>query len=205
MMLQKIWTKKINDMFIGEDFTDWINTMEITGSWATLDNTTKIDWILKIEYRDKYLAEEYQQMNNSDISTYVEKFLSNKSSVLDKLYATTTAEYNPIENYNMVEEGSDSGESSASGSNSDSSTSYNSSTANLTDCSESSSSASSSSSHSLTRSGNIGVTTTQQMLQQERDVAEYDFLHHVAELIIDNFTQSLYDPNEVMTYDSYFI
>lgn len=201
----KRWTKKINDMFVGAQYTDWINTLNFGGDWATLDNTTKIDWILKVEYRDKYLAEEFQSMEKADINVFVAKFLDAKASVLDKLYATTTAEYNPIENYNMVEEGSDSGESSASGSNSDSSTSYNSTTPNLTDSSESSSSASSSSSHSLTRSGNIGVTTTQQMLQQERDIAEYDFLHHVAELIIDNFTQSLYDPNEVITYDSYFI
>lgn len=205
-MIRKTWTKKINDMFLGPNYTDWINTLNIGGNWVSLDKLTKIDWILKIEYRDKYLAEEYQNMNNSDISTYVEKFLSNKAAVLDKLYATTIAEYNPIENYNMTEEGTDSGESSASASNSNSATSYNNSTANLTDSSESSSGAESSSSHSLTRSGNIGVTTTQQMLMQEREVAAFDFLHYVADLIIENFTQSLYDPNsEVLAYDSYFI
>lgn len=202
----KRWSKKINDMFVGAQYTDWINTLNFSGTWATLDNTTKIDWILKVEYRDKYLAEEYQTMENSDINTFVAKFLENKASVLDKLYATTLLDYDPIENYNMTESGSDSGASLASASGENKATSYNSLTPNLTDSNTSSSSAQSQSTHSLTRSGNIGVTTSQQMIQQEREVAAYDFLHYVAEMIIEQFTQALYDPNEeVLSYDSYLI
>lgn len=202
----KHWTKKINDMFVGAQYTDWINTLNFSGTWATLDNTTKIDWILKVEYRDKYLAEEFQTMENSDINTFVAKFLENKASVLDKLYATTQLTYDPIENYNMTESGSDSGASSASASGDNKSSSYDSLTPNLTDSNSSNSSAQSQSSHSLTRSGNIGVTTSQQMILQEREVAAYDFLHSVAEMIVEQFTQSLYDPNcEVLAYDSYLI
>lgn len=202
----KRWTKKIDDMFVGAQYTDWINTLNFSGTWATLDNTTKIDWILKVEYRDKYLAEEFQTMENSDINVFVAKFLENKASVLDKLYATTQFVYDPIENYNMTESGSDTGATVASASNSNSATSYNSTTPNLTDNSESQSGAESSSTHSLTRSGNIGVTTSQQMILQEREVAAYDFLHSVAEMIVEQFTQSLYDPNsEVLSYDSYLI
>lgn len=202
----KCWTKKIDDMFVGAQYTDWIKTLNLAGDWSTLDNTTKIDWILKVEYRDKYLAEEYQSMQNSDINTFVAKFLDSKVSVLDKLYATTQFVYDPIENYNMTESGSDTGATVASASNSNSATSYNSTTPNLTDNSETHSGAESSSTHSLTRSGNIGVTTSQQMIQQEREVAAYDFLHSVAEMIVEQFTQSLYDPNsEVLTYDSYLI
>lgn len=202
----KRWTKKINDMFVGAQYTDWINTLNFSGTWATLDNTTKIDWILKVEYRDKYLAEEFQTMENSDINTFVTKFLESKASVLDKLYATTQFVYDPIENYNMTESGSDTGATVASASNSNSGTSYNSVAPNLTDNSESHSGAESSSTHSLTRSGNIGVTTSQQMILQEREVAAYDFLHSVAEMIVEQFTQSLYDPNsEVLAYDSYLI
>lgn len=202
----KRWTKKINDMFVGLQYTDWINTLNISGTWATLDNTTKIDWILKVEYRDKYLSEEYQSMQNSDINVFAAKFLDAKAAVLDKLYATTQLTYDPIENYNMTESGSDSGASLASASGDNKSTSYDSPTANLTDSNTSSSSAQSQSSHSLTRSGNIGVTTSQQMILQEREVAAYDFLHSVAEMIVEQFTQSLYDPNEeVLPYDSYLI
>ena len=202
----KRWTKKINDMFAGLQFTDWINTLNLAGDWPVLTNTTKVDWILKVEYRDKYLAEEFQEMDNSDINTLVQKFLDSKVSVLDKLYATTQLSYNPIENYNMVESGTDSGTSGATASAQNKGTSYDSTTANLIDSNSSNSSAHSSSNHSLTRAGNIGVTTTQQMIEQERNTAEYDFLHHVAELIVEQFTQSLYDPNEeVLTYDSYLI
>ena len=202
----KRWTKKIDNMFVGAQYTDWINTLNISGTWATLDNTTKIDGILKVEYRDKYLSEEYQSMQTSDINVFVAKFLDAKAAVLDKLYASTQLTYDPIENYNMTESGSDSGASLASASADNKSTSYDSLTANLTDSNTSSSSAQSQSSHSLTRSGNIGVTTSQQMIMQEREVAAYDFLHNVAEMIVEQFTQSLYDPNEeVLPYDSYLI
>lgn len=202
----KRWTKKINDMFVGEQYTDWINTLNLAGDWSTLDNTTKIDWILKVEYRDKYLSEEFQSMEKANINIFVSKFLDSKASVLDKLYATTQFEYDPIENYNMVESGTDSGTSGATASGQNKGTSYDSLTANLIDSNSSNSSAHSSSNHSLTRSGNIGITTTQQMIEQEREVVEYDFLHYVAELIVEQFTQSLYDPNsEVLAYDSYLI
>ena len=202
----KRWTKKINDMFVGAQYTDWINQLNLSGDWSTLDNTTKIDWILKVEYRDKYLAEEFQSMEKADINVFVQKFLDSKASVLDKLYATTQLIYDPIENYNMTESGSDSGASLASASADNKSASYDSLTANLTDSNSSSSSAQSQSSHSLTRSGNIGITTCQQMIMQEREVAAYDFFHSVAEMIIEQFTQSLYDPNsEVLAYDSYLI
>ena len=202
----KRWTKKINDMFVGAQYTDWINQLNLSGDWSTLNNTTKIDWILKVEYRDKYLAEEFQTMENSDINVFVQKFLDSKSSVLDKLYATTQLTYDPIENYNMTESGTDSGTSGATASGQNKGTSYDSLTANLIDSNSSNSSAHSSSNHSLTRSGNIGIMTSQQMIMQEREVAAYDFLHYVAELIIEQFTQSLYDPNsEVLSYDTYLI
>ena len=202
----KRWTKKINDMFVGAQYTDWINQLNLSGDWSTLNNTTKIDWILKVEYRDKYLAEEFQSMEKADINVFVQKFLDSKSSVLDKLYATTQLTYDPIENYNMTESGTDSGTSGATASGQNKGTSYDSATPNVIDSNSSNSSAHSSSNHSLTRSGNVGVTTSQQMIMQEREVAAYDFLHHVAELIVEQFTQSLYDPNsEVLSYDSYLI
>lgn len=202
----KRWTKKINDMFVGAQYTDWINQLNLSGDWSTLNNTTKIDWILKVEYRDKYLAEEFQSMEKADINVFVQKFLDSKASVLDKLYATTQLTYDPIENYNMTESGTDSGTSGATASGQNKGTSYDLSTPNLIDSNSSNSSAHSSSNHSLTRSGNIGVTTSQQMIMQEREVAAYDFHHYVAEMIVEQFTQSLYDPNsEVLAYDSYLI
>lgn len=42
-------------------------------------------------------------------------------------------------------------------------------------------------SHSLTRSGNIGVTTTQQMIMSEREVAEFSFLSVLTRDLVNSF------------------
>ena len=49
--------------------------------------------------------------------------------------------------------------------------------------------------HTLQRSGNIGVTTSQQMIDQERGVLTYDFIQHVADLINENFCSSFWIPD----------
>ena len=94
-----------------------------------------------------------------------------------ELYKTTQYEYNPIENYSMTEEGTDSGTSQNKGKNvnrysntpmgkiENLDTHLTEATIDDTD-----SNASSSTEHHFTRKGNIGVTTTQQMIQQERDL-----------------------------------
>lgn len=92
-----------------------------------------------------------------------------------ELYKTTQYEYNPIENYNMVEEGTDTATSNMSG-NSENRFSdtpmgeIDNLDSHLTEASRdtSSSNTSSSNKHNFKRSGNIGVTTTQQMIEQER-------------------------------------
>lgn len=74
--------------------------------------------------------------------------------------------YNPIENYAMVEKGKDIGTSNGDLINRNYSNANNESK----NINGSSSDASNSSDHYLTRSGNIGVTTSQQMIQSERDL-----------------------------------
>jgi len=119
------------------------------------------------------------------------------------LWKVNVADYNPIENYNMVEnehsEGSNTGNINATGTDSstverDSSTDnsiygFNSSSASNSDrsvvnddtSSSSSSTATNTSSGSnendreLTRSGNIGVTTTQQMIQSTIELYNWSF------------------------------
>lgn len=197
---------KVDDMFVGVNYTDWINTLNIGGEWATADMLTAIDFRLKVEYRDCYLALEFQDKEKAQINTWIEKWLSSKAPVLDKLYATTQFEYNPIENYNMQESGTDSGNSGSTGSSTGKSTAYDVTTPQVTDSTSSNASAHSSSNHSLTRQGNIGVTTTQQMIEQERNVAAFDFITYVTDLIVANFVCSLYSPNEECeAYDHYFI
>ena len=46
--------------------------------------------------------------------------------------------------------------------------------------------------HKLTRSGNIGVTTSQQMLESERDIALFNFIGIVAHDIIKSICICIY-------------
>lgn len=98
-----------------------------------------------------------------------------------KRYKTTLLEYNPLENYSMTEEftddGTSSGKTSSKGSERHSDTPMND-ISNLddhmTDASRSENTADtegkSNSKHAGWRKGNIGVTSSQDLLKQERDV-----------------------------------
>lgn len=79
---------------------------------------------------------------------------------------TMNYSYDPIENYSMVENGKDTGTSNGDVTNRNYSNANNESK----NINGSTSNASDSSDHYLTRSGNIGVTTSQQMIQSERDL-----------------------------------
>lgn len=124
------------------------------------------------------------------------------------LQRTTTLEYNPVENYDRQEEWSDeeSGSSNAGGSTStrgesldkkkgfeggdlvetsgasDSSTAQTSSTG----------SSSTKSKHSGCVHGNIGVTTSQQMLMSERDVANFSIYDVIAQDFAREFCMFVY-------------
>lgn len=112
------------------------------------------------------------------------------------LAETLTAEYNPIENYDRVEEWHDtslntafytnSANNSSSGSTKEQVYGYNdlqepsdnnasTSTSTSADTSESKSNGTGSSSRQGRVHGNIGVTTTQKMLESEREVALFNF------------------------------
>lgn len=163
-----------------KDKTKWNNTL--------LNNCINF---LKTQYNSVSLIHEYE---------------------MEKLLATTLAEYNPIENYSMTESGTD--------------RETNSSTTNVqnptqTNTSEIAVSPSDSASykpkeknidttryegkiisdtggrnenvHEFKRSGNIGVTTTQDMIISERKVAEFSLfshywslLHHYSLILIDD-------------------
>lgn len=94
---------------------------------------------------------------------------------MNKLYKTTLYKYNPIENYNMEEQGTNKrkADSETLGKYADTPGSevdgvlegkY------LTNATHGTDKSSGEENHYFTRHGNIGVTTTQQMIQQERDI-----------------------------------
>lgn len=87
--------------------------------------------------------------------------------VWEKLAATLKFEYDPISNYDRKEEWTDEG----SGSSETLTAGYNSAEADIP---EAKSSANSKGRRSGRAYGNIGVTTTQQMIEQEREIADFD-------------------------------
>lgn len=131
----------------------------------------------------KYSLWDYLTPCDADNINILNSCINRYREEANQLYKTTLFEYNPIENYNMVEKGKDKRtpdlktEYEAGTNSTRSETGYNlprqlvdaekvtnggkdTTTETGTDTNE----------HELTRSGNIGVTTTQQMIQAERDI-----------------------------------
>lgn len=186
--------KQLKDMFDANHI--WISASSVTliGDWSTLDNTIAIDHRMYDMFGDKVIDRSFSHLDNDKITAAVADFINSHVYELDKLYATTEAEYDPIQNYSMTESGTDVTTASSEGDTTDYSTSYNSSSENKTGKSEASGQSNTSLVHNFTRAGNIGITTSQQMLQSERDLAHFDFIGYVAEMIVTNFTSAEYFP-----------
>ncbi len=88
-------------------------------------------------------------------------------SVWQKLYDTTKLEYNPIENYNRHEEYTDESESISSRN------SYE--NAGFVDAGK----ATGELTHKAHLYGNIGVTTSQEMIKQEREVSDFNIYDRI--------------------------
>lgn len=119
-----------------------------------------------------------------------------RKDVWDKLYATTQLTYNPIENYDRMEDSvtSNFGKSSGNSTSTGSATAYNSDTFKDTGKSVSSGTNQSSSSGTFRSRthGNIGVTTSQQMLQQERDIVQFCMTEYIINDFIQRFCVGVY-------------
>ena len=143
------------------------------------------------------------------INAYCTIFARTYQNKYNKLLATETLEYDPIENYSMTESGSDvrtpdlvsnttaSGTSSGNATDTSTTTSavttydntadfinQNKGTADNTNTTSTENSSTGKTTttgtekttHEFKRSGNIGVTTSQQMIQSEREVADFSAL-----------------------------
>ena len=108
-------------------------------------------------------------------------------TVWRKMYYTTVIEYNPIWNVdaNIIEENSGNNSGNVSGDNVNSVKGYNSNAWAEAEKNESDSSNSGewSERRSTRRTGNIGVTSTQELLERERKVAEFNMY----KFIVDSF------------------
>lgn len=116
----------------------------------------------------------------------------NEQHVWEKMYATQTVEYNPIENYDRTDSITRTVESSSESQSTNSQTAFNSDTFEDTDQNNSSGSSGGSETVSTRSHGNIGVTSSQQMIEQEREVAQFSIYGFIARSFIDRFCIELY-------------
>ena len=156
---------------------------------AALDRNTLIDNIL-LECAELEILYPNADFFKLAVKLWSEKEISRWSA----LYSTTQYDYNPTENYNRHETYTDvnnsEGTSSYTGKNSneqkvsayDSPEYKPSELTNISDDNNSSSRASGKTEHTSHIHGNIGVTTTQEMIKQEREI-----ILNLYNVIIDDF------------------
>lgn len=138
---------------------------------------------------------------------------SNKHKrTFEKWVNALSLEYNPIENYDRMEEWEDNSNGNSIGETNGNTSlnsinenkvsafdsdlyqpdSYNSNTSNGNDNSSTKTNSSNNSKHVGRVHGNIGVTTTQQMLESELSLAEWNVYEHITDLFIEEFCIAIY-------------
>lgn len=204
MLLQQIRKgteimKKLIDIFVNDEHDNPVLVSAIsfqeTATWPTVENCMYIDERLRQCFSEKPISPAFQSMDRTDILIMIGDFLQSKEYELNGLYASTQFEYDPISNYDMTESSRDEDRATTSGNSTESSTSFDSTTQKDIGKTVSSGTANNTNMHSLQRSGNIGVTTTQQMIDQERGVLTFDFIQYVADLINNNFCAAFWIPD----------
>ena len=113
-------------------------------------------------------------------------------TIFNRMYATTTAEYNPIENYDRHSVITRDVEGSSGSESIGAQTSFNSGEFADTDKSTGESSSSGSETATDYTHGNIGVTSSQELLQQERDVSDWNFYNWLADNFATRFCIKIY-------------
>ena len=184
--------KKINE--IVDIFTD--STAGIFHALKGIATGESFDWLNNDEYLDidyyvshsgeKYASKFYLTMldHNKDI-TYIANVIFNRfKDKWKKIYDAMMKEYNPLENYSMVEDenvntditNTSNGSSNVFGFNTESEDGV---ADSKNEVSNTTSGKFDDNHRKLTRSGNIGVTTSQQMLESELEIRKNIFIENV--------------------------
>ena len=178
------------------------------------DNAELLDFNINHDYENYVFLTSQKEVQNAyqEFVKLVKSHLLLNSYKYTGLYKTTLFEYNPIENYSMTESGTDTrtpnlsttdimsmGSQANSTTSTDSVSPYDSQTftdSNKTVVTENNGAREDSNTktetgtettkHDFKRSGNIGVTTSQQMIDSERKVVNFAFLKIVFRNIIDD-------------------
>lgn len=197
--------KKLIDIFVPDQSDNpvllSIMTFPETAEWATTQNCIYIDERLKQCFSEKPISPAFQKNTKTEILIMIGDYLQSMEYSLNGYYNSTIKDYNPIENYNMVESGRDESRGTSSGDSTDNTTTYDNSNDHKTAHSVTSGTLNNTDIHSFSRSGNIGVTTTQQMLEQERKIVAFDFIQYVADLINEHFCCSFWIPDRSDIYE----
>ena len=178
------------------------------------DNAEMLDFNINHDYESYVFLTSQKEVQNAyqEFVKLVKSHLLLNSYKYSGLYKTTLLEYNPIENYSMTETGTDTrtpnitttdtsniGAQANSTTSTDSVSPYDTQSftdSNKTIVSENNGAREDSNTktetgtettkHDFKRRGNIGVTTSQQMLESERKVVNFTFLKIVFRNIIDD-------------------
>ena len=168
------------------------------------DNADMFDFNINHDYENYVFLTSQKEVQNAyqEFVKLVKSHLFLNSYKYSGLYKSTQLEYNPIENYSMTEAGTDTrtpnlsttdtmniGSQANSTTSTDSVSPYDTQTftdSNKTIVSENNGartdsntrteSGTETTTHEFKRSGNIGVTTSQQMIESERKVVNFTFL-----------------------------
>lgn len=158
------------------------------------------DFYMRWLYGSREIRED---LGSGKIEMLIQTYLSDREYEYTILYNSTQFEYNPIENYNMVENGDDSTTHSSTITTGAHTTTvsvapFDSETFSAAQQSNTPSisgkdDGTNSTNHNLKRSGNIGVTTTQQMIEQERKIANIALAAKLAKEIANLISIGIYD------------
>lgn len=191
--------KKLIDIFVNDEHDNPVLISAIafpeTATWDDITVTKAIDERIRLCFSEKPISPAFQSMDKLDIIQAMGDFLSGKEYELNGLYESTQFEYDPIANYDMTESSRDEDRATTSGDSTESSTSFDSTTQKDTGKTVSSGTANNTNIHSLQRSGNIGVTSSQQLIEAQRGVLTFDFIQYVADLINENFCSAFWIPD----------
>lgn len=191
--------KKLIDIFVNDEHDNPVLVSAISfqesATWPTTENCMYIDERLRQCFSEKLISPAFQSMDRLDILVMIGDFLQSKEYELNGLYESTQYEYDPIANYDMTESSRDEDRATTSGDSTESSTSFDSTTQKDIGKTVSSGTANNTNIHTLQRSGNIGVTSSQQLIQAQRGVLTFDFIQYVADLINENFCAAYWIPD----------
>lgn len=177
-----------------------MNTQKpITGKWIESIDLLALDNYLNVNCGDKKIFSTIEKMDDVNRLVYLSNLFSLYAYTLDGLFDTISYEYNPIENYSMVEENAfgnqkatfNAGKRKDTYTNTnkvspfDSENFVNNDNADGTNSSDSYTDISTTDEYknTLTRKGNIGVTTTQEMIISQRKVVNFQFFKEVQKIL----------------------